>query len=351
MGRRIGVRLGVLAALIGVSALFVTGASAKLPQTITFTSVAPSDAVVGGTYKVSASASSQEPVELELTGQETLSHSACRFGAPATAGAEQHLSSRGRLEPPGGSGDSPQTLYFVGAGTCTVRAQIGEPRQGEDHAAYAEYEDAPVVEQSFSVAKDPQERVTFSSTPPRHAKVGGSYSPSLDSSAGIFVSFFAATPSICSIREDVEHPRVEFYEAGICTLIASQATSESAALEAPEAMQSFPIKRLVTVPSKPKSVDGWLTGQIIFVGGPYVAHRTPEMGWVNVSTVGGVFEAVKHTPGGHPFRIRLAKGIYEVWTGGPEVVPPQEGCGKATKVEIHPGQQTEVTIDVGCLIP
>ncbi len=355
MGRAGRVRLGVLAALLGVCVLFGATASAKLSQTITFTSIPPSDAVVGGTYEVSASASSQEPVALELKEHETLPHGACRFGAPATAGDEQRLSSRGRLEPPGGEGMSPQIVYFVGAGTCTITARIGVPRKGENHAAYGEYENAPEVEQSFAVAKNLQERVRFSSMPPSHAKVGGSYNPSLKSSVGIFVSFFAATPSVCSIMGGVEHPRVEFYEAGTCTLIASQADNESAALVAPEATQSFQVRNLVTASRKPKAVYGWLTGQIIFIGGPGCRSPCkPDPGWVNVATLRGMLAAVKHTPGGHPFRIRLPKGVYEVWTGKAGEAPEPEGfgdCGVAKKVEIHPGQQTEVTMDLGCGIP
>jgi hypothetical protein len=340
-----------LVAVLGVCVLFGASASAKLSQTITFASVPPSDAVVGGTYEVSASASSQEPVALEVKEPETQKHSACRFGAPATAGSEQHLSSRGRQEPRGVEGLSPQSVYFVGAGTCTITA-IGVARGG---AAYAEYENAPEVEQTFTVAKNPGEHVRFSSTPPSHAKVGGSYNPALTSSAGIFVSFFAATPSVCSIREDVEHPRVEFYEAGICRLIASQADNQSAALVAPEATQSFRVRNLVTTARKPKAVYGWLTGQITFVGGPGCGGPCkPDAGWVNVATLGGTFEAVKHTPGGHPFRIRLPKGVYEVWTGKPGEAPAPEGfgeCGVAKKVEIHPARQTEITMDLGCGIP
>ena len=250
---------------------------------------------------------------------------------------------------------SPQTVYFVGAGTCTITARIAVPRKGENQAAYGEYEKAPEVDQSFTVARNPQERVRFSSTPPSHAKVGGIYNPSLKSSIGIFVSFFAATPSVCAIREGVEHPRVEFYEAGTCTLIASQADNQSAALAAPEATQSFQVRNLVTAPRKPKAIYGWLTGQIVFIGGPgCIGACKLRAGWVNVATLGGIFAAVKHTPGGHPFEIRLPKGVYEVWTGKPGEAPEPEGfgdCGVAKKVEIHPGQQTEITMELGCGIP
>ena len=46
--------MAALAAVLGTTLLFCASASAKLAQTITFTSTTPSGAVAGGSYTVSA---------------------------------------------------------------------------------------------------------------------------------------------------------------------------------------------------------------------------------------------------------------------------------------------------------
>ena len=87
------------------------------------------------------------------------------------------------------------------------------------------------------------ERVTFTSTAPSDATVGGSYDPSVISSEALLVSFFSVTPSVCRIiRPEVFANREVKLEApGTCTIIASQPDTESEAAEAPEARQSFEV--------------------------------------------------------------------------------------------------------------
>src|SRR5437588_85605 len=84
------------------------------PQTITFTSTAPSGAIVGGpTYTVTATASSGLPVSLSIDATST--------GICTISGS---------------------TVSFTAAGACTIDA---------DQAGNAGYQPAPQAQQSFSV--------------------------------------------------------------------------------------------------------------------------------------------------------------------------------------------------------
>jgi hypothetical protein len=97
----------------------------KRAQAIVFTSTPPAGAVVGGSaYEVVAEAApSKLPVRISV---DASSSSVC--------------------EVRGGASNSPATVSFIGAGTCTIDAdQEGNP----------EYEAAPQKQQSFAVAAAP----------------------------------------------------------------------------------------------------------------------------------------------------------------------------------------------------
>ena len=241
MRRGGGVREAVaLGAVLGTSVLLCASASAKMAQTITFTSSPPSPAVAGGSYEVSATPSSPVPVALAAEG-------ACADVEPHHAG-EQRLEGRGGESPaPSFREPSPGAVHFVfhfyRAGICTITGESWRPKTAaeKEKAVYEEYEPAAPVDQTFVVARDPQERVTFTSTPPSNATIGGSYGPSVLTSEALFISFFASPPSVCGIVVFPFMSTVQLTGAGTCTIIASQADTASEAAEAPEAKQSFDV--------------------------------------------------------------------------------------------------------------
>ena len=109
----------------------------SVAQSITFTSTPPNPAVIGGTYPVTASGGgSGNPV--------TFSIDPSANGSCSISGA---------------------TVTFVAVGTCVIDA---------NQAGNAGYEAAPQVQQSFAVVGT--QRITFTSTPPNPAVVGGTYS-------------------------------------------------------------------------------------------------------------------------------------------------------------------------------
>ena len=131
---------------------------------------------------------------------------------------------------------------------CIIKAESWHgPTTAAERAVYEEYAAAPVVEQRFVVAKDPFERIAFTSTPPSDATVGESYNPSVISSEALLVSFFSLEPSVCRIGLPGPLPEVfgnttlNLEAPGTCTIIASQMFNEAEAAEAPEARQSFTV--------------------------------------------------------------------------------------------------------------
>jgi hypothetical protein len=169
----------------------------KSSQRITFTSNAPPSAAVGGPpYVVSAIASSGLPVSFS-----SATPSVC-----ALEGA---------------------SVSFVGAGTCTVRA---------NQPGNSNYEAAPEAQQTFAVGRRAQV-VEFSSTPPASATVGGpSYAVAARASSGLPVSLSSGTPSVCTLAGST----VGFLEAGTCTIDANQ-PGNSNFEPAPETRQSFAV--------------------------------------------------------------------------------------------------------------
>ncbi|HWX73992.1 MAG TPA: hypothetical protein VNZ05_01710, partial [Solirubrobacteraceae bacterium] len=195
----------------------------KRAQTVAFKSTAPSPGVVGGTYKVEASASS------------TLAVSFSSATAPVCT-------------------VSGSTVTFVAAGTCTVNA---------NQAGNGEYEAAPQQQQSFSVVKRAQ-TVAFKSTPPSPAFVGGTYNVEASASSTLAVSFSSATTPVCTVSGST----VTLVAAGTCTVNANQAGNGEFAA-APQQQQSFSVvKRAQTVAFKSAAPSPGL------VGGTYKAEAS-----------------------------------------------------------------------------
>lgn len=78
--------------------------------------------------------------------------------------------------------------------------------------------------------------ISFTSTPPSPAQLGGSYLVGAGSTSGLPVTFTSLTPATCSVSE----ASVTFGAIGTCTIAADQA-GNAAFLPAPEVTQSFSV--------------------------------------------------------------------------------------------------------------
>ena len=167
-------------------------------QRITFTSTPPSAAMVGGTYTSTATGgASGNPVTLTI---DASAHGACTM-----AGA---------------------TVTFVAAGTCVIDG---------NQAGNAGYEPATQVQQSFTVIGT--QRITFTSTPPAPAVVGGTYTPTATGGASgnpVTFTIDATADGSCAIAGAT----VTFVAAGTCVLDANQA-GNAGYLAATQVQQSF----------------------------------------------------------------------------------------------------------------
>jgi hypothetical protein len=169
-------------------------------QTVTFTSTAPSGAVVGGpTYTVAATASSGLAVTFSV--------------APGSAGV---------------CSISGTTVSITGAGTCVVNA---------DQAGNANYA-AAQVQQSFAVGKGSQ-TITFTSTPPKADRNDPPYIVSATATSGLAVTFTTDVSSngVCSVSGNT----VSFQGRGTCIVYANQAGNANW-LPAPQTQQVFDVK-------------------------------------------------------------------------------------------------------------
>ena len=261
-------------------------------QTVEFSSSPPAHAVVGGTYAVSASASSGLPVRYSIAGKKDVckvSGSTVSFRQTGTCVVEAHQPGSARYKearaqqavavgrapqsivfsspPPAhavvggpaysvaavassglpvsfaagaGSGGvckvSGSTVSLTGAGTCTVEAE---------QAGNSDFERAPRVQQSFAVVAAPavlsHQSISFTTTPPAAAVVGGPiYSVAAVASSGLGVSFAAAPSSagICTVSGSV----VAFVGEGTCTVVARQ-LGDDLYLAAPTVQQAIPVDR------------------------------------------------------------------------------------------------------------
>ncbi|MDR3502753.1 MAG: fibronectin type III domain-containing protein [Legionella sp.] len=180
----------------------------KGSQTVSYTSTAPSAAVVAGaTYTPAATATSGLTVALTV---DASSSSICSMSAGVVS--------------------------FIGAGTCTINA---------NQAGNANYNAATQVQQSFTVAKGSQ-TISYTSTAPSLALVGGTtYTPTATASSGLVVTITvdATSSSVCSISGGV----VSFNAVGTCTLNANQAGNANYNA-ATQVQQSFSV---ITTPGAP----------------------------------------------------------------------------------------------------
>jgi hypothetical protein len=196
------------------------GPASTSPQTISFTTAAPTTAATGGSYTPAASASSGLLVNYAL--------------APASAGV---------CTISGG------VVSFVGTGTCKVLA---------DQAGNASYDPAPQASQSFGVSPPPlaPQTISFTSAAPSAAVYGGApYVVGATASSGLPVAFSAPASSngICTVAGST----VSLVGGGTCTISANQAGNGSYA-PAAQAQQSFIVARAaqtVTITSTPPPVD------------------------------------------------------------------------------------------------
>jgi hypothetical protein len=171
---------------------------AAASQTITFTSTPASPMFGGGAYTVTATGgASGNPVTFT-----SATTSVCTV--------------------------SGSTVTYVAAGTCTVNA---------NQAGNGNYNAALPAPQTFTVAKANQ-TITFTSTAPAAAKVGGStYTVTATGGAsGNAVTFTSATTSVCTVVTAT----VTFVGAGTCTINANQAFSGNYNA-APQVQQTFSV--------------------------------------------------------------------------------------------------------------
>lgn len=167
-------------------------------QTITFTSAAPSGAVVGGSYSPTATATSGLSVTITV---DSSSNSVCTMASGV--------------------------VQFIGVGTCTLDAN----QSGDSN-----WNAASQVQQSFEVSQSSQ-TISFTSVAPSNATVGGAtYTPTAIATSGLPVTLTidAASSSVCSISGGV----VSFQATGTCIVDANQAGNSNYAA-APQVQQSF----------------------------------------------------------------------------------------------------------------
>jgi hypothetical protein len=192
---------------------------ARIPQEISFTSDAPTDARVADTYTVSA-------VGGDSGNEVALSADAGSAGICTVAD----------------NGDSTALVTMAGTGLCVINA---------NQAGSADFAAAAQAQQSFSVAKIDQQ-VMFTSTPPARARVGGSYQPSASGGdSGNPVQFSVSSVNgACTISS---LGVVEFVHARPCTITANQAGNANYEAAAPVS-QVVRIRRApqrITVKSSP----------------------------------------------------------------------------------------------------
>ncbi len=154
----------------------------KAAQSITVTSKAPASPVVGGTYAVTATSGSGEPVSFSV--------------APATTNAACTVAG--------------STVTFRHVGTCVIAA---------DQAGNDDYLPAATVTQSVAVSQAGQ-TITFTSSPPSPARVGTTYTATATSTSGLPVTFTADPAGICTATSAGV---VTFKGSGDCVIRADQA--------------------------------------------------------------------------------------------------------------------------------
>ncbi len=166
-------------------------------QAITYTSTAPENAKVGGSYTPAATGGvSGNPVTF------------------STTGASCTVSSEGEVT-------------FTHVGDCAIAAdQIGD----------ATSTDAPTVVQTVAVGKADQ-AITYTSTAPENAKVGGTYTPAATGGVSGNPVTFSTTSTSCTVSSEGE---VTFTHADDCIISADQIGDDSSS-DAPTATQTVAV--------------------------------------------------------------------------------------------------------------
>ena len=196
-------------------------------QTITFTSVVPTPAFVGGGYTASATASSGLPVALSASGACSIAGSSVSFTSP---------------------------------GLCTVTAT---------QAGNTDYAPAVPVEQTFTVSAPASQTITFTSPPPAGAAIGDTYSPAATAGSGLPVTFTIdpASSGVCTLSGGV----VSFIGNGTCTIHADQAGNDGNS-PAPRVTVSI----LVAAPTAVPTLSEWammVFGTLLAGGGALYIRR------------------------------------------------------------------------------
>ena len=176
--------------------LLLAGPPAPLTQAITFSSTAPTAALVTQTYTVAATGGASGLPVTFSSGSPTV----CTVAGSAVS--------------------------LVAAGTCTVDA---------DQAGDDTYASAPQVSQSFAVARTPQS-ITFAALPGAGVVGGTTALAATGGGSGQPVVFSTATPSTCAVIGSA----VTFINAGSCVVDADQGGT-TAYDAAPQASHSFTV--------------------------------------------------------------------------------------------------------------
>jgi hypothetical protein len=179
------------------------GAVYRGDQAVSFTSVPPSPAEYGGDYTPSATGGpSGNPVV---------------FSIDAFSAAGECSISSG-------------SVSFTGVGTCVIDA---------NQAGDGDYDAAPQVQQSFTIGPAPQ-AITFTTTPPASAAVGGIYKPAASGGASgnpvLFSIDASSGAGVCSISSGT----VSLTGVGKCVVNANQA-ADSDYSAAPQVQESFEV--------------------------------------------------------------------------------------------------------------
>jgi outer membrane protein OmpA-like peptidoglycan-associated protein len=174
-------------------------------QTIALASSAPGSASVGGTYNVTATATSLLPVT---------------FTAAASSSGVCTVTSGGAVS-------------FTGGGICTLDANQVGGVNGDSLTYIA----AQQVQQTFAVAEIPQ-TVTFTSSPATTNVINGTYDVTATATSGLTpaITVDASSSSVCTISGAT----VTFNKGGVCALDANQAGNTSYA-EATQVQQAFAV--------------------------------------------------------------------------------------------------------------
>jgi hypothetical protein len=220
-------------------AVMVEAAPGTTAQTITIESVAPSPAVVGGTYDVLAAASSGLPVSLTI---DSSSAGVCMITG--------------------------STVTFIGAGSCVIAAN-----QGGD----ATFAAAPEVLQTVQVGTAPgvtAQTITIDSVAPNPALIGGTYGVIATASSGLPVTLTidAASTGVCTISGST----VTFVGAGNCVIVANQ-SGDATFAAAPQVTQTVLVTTAPDAMAQTITFDSTAPNPA-FVGADYDVVATASSG-------------------------------------------------------------------------